>query len=194
MPVTARPAQPQIVEAYRDYTPPYNARRAVEMLLRHIPTENLIGLQSVVLTNSLSLSRDERRQKTWSRNRKVRLAECLGWYSGATRGSEATITILIDNLVRGKPRIELRVGFLRNMSLAGVLYHEVGRHIHEAVRPEFRGKEDVADVWKKKLTRKFARERYWYLFPVALPIKLVFDLKGDVLRLVRYVKRRFGMN
>lgn len=187
-----RPTQPQIIEAYRDYSPPYNATRIIEILLRHIPAEDLIGLHSIVLTNSSGLSRDQRRQKTWSRNRKVRLSECLGWYARATRSSVARITILVDNIVRRETKFALSVGFLRNMSLAGVLYHELGHHIHATRRPEYRGKEDVAEVWRKKLTGRFIQERYWCLFPVALPIKLVLDLRGDVLRLVRYVRRRFG--
>lgn len=194
MSAKVRPAQPQIVEAYRDYTPPYNVRRDVEMLLRHIAPENLIGLQSVILTNSLGLSRDERRQKTWTRNRKVRLNDCFGWYSRSTQPSGARITLLLDNIFRGAKKFDLRFAPFRTMSLAGVLYHEVGHHIHATRRPEYRGREDVADVWKEKLTTKFMRERYWYLFPIALPIKLIIDIKGDVLRLVRYVKRRFGKN
>jgi hypothetical protein len=119
-----RPTQPQIFEAYRDYSPPYNAKRIIEMLLRYAPSEDLIGLHSIVLTNSSGLSRDERRQKTWSRNRKVRLSECLGWYSRATRSSVARITILVDNIVRCETKFTLRIGFMRSMSLASVLYHE----------------------------------------------------------------------
>jgi len=164
------------------------------MLLRHVPAENLVGLQSVVLTNSLGLSRDERRQKTWSRSRKVRLSECLGWYSRATHASGARITLLLDNIFRGATPGKLRFTPFRTLPLAGVLYHEVGHHIHATRRPEYRGKEDAADSWKKKLERKFVRERYWYLLPIALPIKLVLDLKGDVSKLVRYLKRRLGKN
>jgi hypothetical protein len=164
------------------------------MLLRYIPLADLVGLQSVVLTNSLGLSRDERRQKTWSRNRKVRLHDCLGWYSRPTQASGGRITLLVDNVFRGATKFNLRVAPIRAMSLASVLYHEVGHHIHATRRPEYRGKEDVADTWKEKLTRKFMRERYWYLIPIALPIKLIIDLKGDVSRLVRYVRCRFGKN
>jgi hypothetical protein len=185
-----RPPLPQIVEAYRDYAPPCNAVRDVEMLLRHIPPEYLNGLQSIVLSNSLGLSRDERRQKIWSRNRKVQLSECRGWYSQSTPARGARITLLVDNIFRGAGRFGLRIGLFRNVVLADVLYHEVGHHIHATRRPEYRGKEDIAETWRAKLEKRLFRERYWYLLPIALPIKLAMDLKGDVLRLVRYVKRR----
>ena len=36
-------------------------------------------------------------------------------------------------------------------------------HIHATRRPEYRGKEDVADKWKKKFNAKFTAGRYRYL-------------------------------
>lgn len=190
MPPLEQPAQPQIVEAYREYSPPSNARRDVERLLRHIPPEYLTGLQSILLTNSSALSRDERRQKIWSRNRKVQLGSRRGWYSYSTRASGARITLLVDRIFRGETKFTLAFSSFRMMTLGSVLWHEVGHHIHATRRPEYRGKEDVADDWKTKLEKRYIRERYWYLLPVALLFKLARDLKSDAVRLAQFVKRR----
>jgi hypothetical protein len=40
-----------------------------------------------------------------------------------------------------------------------VLFHEIGHHIHFTVRPEYREREDVADVWKVRLERNYWRQR-----------------------------------
>src|SRR5713226_10237442 len=75
--MSLRPAhpQPEIIEAYRNYVPSCNVKRIVKTLLRYVPPEYLLGLRSIVLTNSSGLSRNRRRRKTWSRHHKVRIAE-----------------------------------------------------------------------------------------------------------------------
>ncbi len=182
--------QPEIIEAYRDYVPPCNAKRIVETLLRYVPPEYLLGLRSIVLTNSSGLSRDRRREKTWSRNHKVRMAESLGSYTRATRNSAASIQILVDNIVDSFPRFVLCVAPLRNIFFADVLYHEVGHHIHATRRPEYREKEAVAEAWSAKLSRDFIQSRYWYLFPVVLPLGLAINLGKDAVKFVRKLRCR----
>jgi hypothetical protein len=54
-------------------------------------------------------------------------------------------------------------GFLRDVAIARVLYHELGHHVHLFVRPEYRETEDVADDWRDKFMRIFLRGKYWYL-------------------------------
>lgn len=188
MNVGTKPPIPEIIEAYREYDPPCDVKRIMTVLLRYVPPENFVGLKSVVLTNSEGLSRDERRQRTWSRNRKIRIADALGLYYRATRHSEATIRILVDNVLRRYPKKFLWVTPLLNFYFSDVLYHELGHHIHSTRRPEYRGKEDVADKWKAKLSREFFSSRYWYLFPVAVVLKLIVDLIRDI----RALMRRFG--
>jgi hypothetical protein len=71
------------------------------------------------------------------------------------------------------PKGSDRVSVLRNISFAKVLYHEIGHHIHKTSRPEFHEREDVADSWKHKLVRRFARKHYWYLRPLAIGYRLL---------------------
>jgi hypothetical protein len=180
---------PLIVEAYRDYDPPCDVKRIITVLLRYVPSESLLGLGSIVLTNSSALPRDGRRQKTWSRGRKVRIADALGLYYRTTRHSEASIRIFVDNILRRYPKRLFWIRPLLNLQFSDVLYHEVGHHIHATRRPEFREKEDVADKWKAKLNRNFLSSRYWYLFPVALVLKLMIDLGGDLRSLLRRFRK-----
>jgi hypothetical protein len=175
-------ALPEVVEAYRDFAPPANFRQVVETLLTYVPPKYLVGLRTIILTNSSALSRDQRRQKTWSRNHKVRLSECRGSYSRATKSSPATIWLYVDNIVRHEPRWITRVPLLRYMEPSNVLYHEIGHHIHATSKPAYKEREDVAEEWRGKLLGNFASKRYWYLRPLLLPFSLAS-------RAVRSIKR-----
>jgi hypothetical protein len=59
-----------------------------------------------------------------------------------------------------------------------VLFHEIGHHIHFAVRPESREKEDVADVWKVRLQRNYHQQRFSWIRIVS---RLVRPLLGQYL-------------
>ena len=98
IPLELEPNAPTIVESFREFEPPSNFRRDVETLLRYVPLKYLVGLSTIVLTNCAALTRDKRRQKVWSRNRKVRLAEAAGSYSRAWKSSPATIWMYVDNI------------------------------------------------------------------------------------------------
>jgi len=91
---------PLIIVAFQNYTPPFNAEKAVRRMLRDVPAKFLHGLHTIVLTNVSALSRKERDRKTCGR-RRVALGETLGYYSQEWRGNPAHITILVDNLERG---------------------------------------------------------------------------------------------
>jgi hypothetical protein len=173
-------AGPRIIEAFQEYTPPFNAAKAVHRMLKVVPQKFLWGLHSIVLTNVSALSREDRKRKTWGRKR-VTLGGALGWYSP---GEPARVTILVDNIEKRAGRKWLRLGIVRDFQLSEVLYHELGHHIHRIHKPEFMEKEDVADRWSRKLSSKFVRERYWYLFPLAAPIALVLGLKKDLEKLL----------
>jgi hypothetical protein len=165
---------PEIVEAYRDFDPPANFKQVVETLLAYVPPKYLVGLKTIILTNSSALSRDQRRQKTWSRNRKVRLSECRGSYSRATKSSPATVWLYVDNIVRDLPGWMTRPPLLRYMVPSDVLYHEIGHHIHTVHKPIHEEREDVAVEWSRKLWSHFLRKRYWYLMPVLYPPAKLF--------------------
>ena len=160
---------PQIVVAFQNYAPPFDAEKAILRMLRIVPPNYLWGLPSIVLTNVQALSRKERDRKTWGR-RHVALGETLGYYTPEWRGQPAHITILLDNLEMRMGRKWLRWGIVRDAELSRLFFHELGHHIHDVHKPQYENKEDVADKWSKKLRVKFLRQRYWYLVPVLFPM------------------------
>jgi hypothetical protein len=68
------------------------------------------------------------------------------------------------------------IPFIRGACFGLVLFHEIGHHIDETMKPEFREKEDVADDWGRKLMRNYFRERY--RFPKPLWKIIGWMLKG----------------
>ncbi len=89
----------QIVVAFQNYTPPFEAEKAVRRMLRYVPCKFLHGLHAIVLTNADALSHKERKRKTWGRHRVV-LGEALGYYGREWQGEPARSTILVDSLER----------------------------------------------------------------------------------------------
>jgi hypothetical protein len=180
-----RRERPEIVEDYRDFEPPDNFRVLLEDLLDGVPAKYLVGLKTIVLANQSALTRNQRRQKIWSRNRKIRLAEARGCYYRATRSSPATVWLYVDNILRSEKPWFRRLPILRYYEPGTVLYHEIGHHIHAVHRPVFEGKEKVAEDWSKKLFGRFCRLRYWYLRPFAYPLWLFFELARRIEKKVR---------
>jgi hypothetical protein len=180
-----RRVRPEIVENYRDFEPTANFRMLLEDLLDAVPAKYLVGLKTIVLANQSALTRDERRQKIWSRNRKIRLAEARGSYYRATKSSPATVWLYVDNILRSESPWFRRLPILRYYELATVLYHEIGHHIHAVHRPVFEGKEEVAEDWSKKLFGRFCRLRYWYLRPFVYTIWLLIELGRRIKRKIR---------
>jgi hypothetical protein len=157
---------PQVVAHFSGYKPPFDPVPIVERMLASVPPKYLVGLSEVVLTNSSGLSREMRRSVTKSRGRKVRVAEARGLYRQAWNGKPAWIQIFVDNTLSGREKgWWLKLSLQREVSLASVLFHEVGHHIHYTTRPEFREKEDVADSWMRKLRKNYLRRRYAWLIP-----------------------------
>jgi hypothetical protein len=136
---------PAIVESYRDFEPPPNFKQHVETLLRYVPPKYLIGLTTLVLTNRAGLTRDERKKKSG-----VETTRCA-WLN---------LWVLIIAL-----RSWNRTPVLCYLVVGQVLYHEIGHHIHAVHRLVYAEKEDVAENWSGKLTRRFYRQRFWYLYP-----------------------------
>lgn len=164
-PTVSKPTLPEIVESYREFEPPSGFRRTIETLLQYVPPKYLIGLKSVVLTNRAGLTRNKRKQKVWSRNRKVRLAEALGSYSHSSKSSPSTVWLYVDNIVETGFASWYRIPILRYVVACNVLYHEIGHHIHAVRRPIHEEKENVAEDWSSKLGGNFYRKHYWYIYP-----------------------------
>ena len=125
-----------------------------------VPPKYLVGLSEVVLTNSSGLSRERRRSATKSRRKKLRTSTARGLYYPAWNGKLPWIEIFLDNTLKPLGTgLFPKVPLFRESEIAGVLFHEVGHHIHYTVRPEYREREDVADVWKVRLERNYWRQR-----------------------------------
>lgn len=96
-------------------------------------------------------------------------------YHPAWNGKQAWIEIFVDNSLRSWERgIWLKFRFVREVALEDVLFHEVGHHIHYTARPEFREREDVADVWKVRLQRGYYAKRYPLLRMLVRGLKIPF--------------------
>jgi hypothetical protein len=158
------PSRPVITCVFDGYKPSIDAEKAVRRILDSVPEKYLLGLAEVVLTNASNLPRKRRRSVTRSRGRKVKQAKARGLYYQAWNGKPAWIEIFVDNTLRmwetGWSRL---IPFAQEISLADVLFHEIGHHIHSTARPEFREREDVADVWKVRLTRNYNVRRHPWL-------------------------------
>ncbi len=154
--VEASPKLPQVITNFSGYLPPFDPVPIIERMLASVPPKYLVGLKEVVLTNSGGMSRKLRRSVTKARKRKVRVVETRGLYHPAWRSGRAWIEIFVDNTLKPWGRAWwLRLPYSREMMLGGVLFHEIGHHIHFATRPEYREKEDVADDWMRKLRRSY---------------------------------------
>jgi hypothetical protein len=82
----------------------------------------------------------------------------------------------VDKIVRGLPAVPRRIAFLRELWFGHVLFHEVGHHIHNTIRPEHTEREDVADKWASKLNVNFIRKKYWYAVPFLVLVSKVYNL------------------
>lgn len=174
------PAGPQVIVTFSDYEPPFDVASTTQRILDSVPRQYLTGLGAVVLTNASGLPRKRRNSNVKARQRKVRLSAAIGLYHPAANGNRAWIEIFIDNTLRGWEKgWWLRVPFIRESKLSDVLFHEIGHHIHFAVRPEYREKEDVADVWKVRLERNYHQQRFSW---VRIVSRLVPPFLGQYLK------------
>jgi hypothetical protein len=158
-------ASPEIREFYNDFVPPRYVRKLVSRLVSSVPQEYLRGLDCIVLTNQSGLSRRGRLGKVTSRNRRVPQNRVLGRYHHANHSQPAWIELYVDKL-SAEAGINLMVPFRKTICFSFVLFHEIGHHIDETVRPEFREKEDTADSWSKKLMRNYMLQKYGFPKPV----------------------------
>jgi type 1 glutamine amidotransferase len=76
------------------------------------------------------------------------------------------IELRVDKIVAALERWALPIPFVREIAFGHVLFHELGHHIHNTIRPEYSEKEDVPDTWAGRLNANFVRETYWYGAPL----------------------------
>ena len=125
----------RVTEHYKDFKPEVNALATVNRLVKGIKDEYLNGLDAIVLTNTDALNRQRRRQKTWSRKRKVAVAtDAAGLYHRAWKGEKAWIEIFVNHIPL-PPRYLRWIPLLRDLVFADVLFHELGHHIHSTRAP-----------------------------------------------------------
>jgi len=165
--------RPKIVSQYRDYAPPFEVEPIVARMLESVPSKYMLGLGEIVLTNASGLPRRLRRSVTKSRKRKASIAKARGLYYAAWQGRPAWIELFVDNILNwwGERRWSLKLTFIREILIGDVLFHEIGHHIHATVRPEFREREDVADVWKVRLKKQYNRNRHRLLRSLLSPFR-----------------------
>src|SRR5258708_5942536 len=125
---------PQIVVAFQNYTPPFEAEKAVRRMLRYVPSKFLRGLHAIVLTNADALSHKERKRKTWGR-RRVALGEALGYYGREWRGGTAGDTIRVEQVEKGGGARRARVGVIGDNEVAEWSFADVGQQLHNRPLP-----------------------------------------------------------
>lgn len=169
--------RPTVVASFSGYTPPFDPVRMVEKMVESVPSEYLVGLKEIVLTNSSSLPRKRRRSVTKSRKHKLKMERTGGLYHPAWNGNRAWIEIFLDNTFRNwKKGWWLSFRFYREIVLGGMLFHELGHHIHATVKPEFLDQEDVADFWKARLMRQYNQARHPWLRAFLFPFRPLLEM------------------
>lgn len=146
-----------IHENYSSYVPPKRFRKTVERLLESVPAGHLLGLESVVLTNSSALGRGKTKR---IRGRKYPEKACLGFYHRSSSESGPWIELVVDNIVGSAPGVFMQWRFLRELIVSSTLYHEIGHHLEGTVGSMSRAGEQAADDWAKRLRRAHFQKRH----------------------------------
>jgi len=152
----------KISENYNNYEPPAWVSKTLCRIINGVPEKYFNGLKIISLCSTESLNHRQRRQKTISRKRKVAIRNCQGLYYQKWHGKPAYIELFVDKIIQGWPTILLSFRFIKDLAFSEVLYHELGHHIHKTSAPEYKEREDVAEIWKRRLSRLYFQDRYFY--------------------------------
>lgn len=145
----------KIAEEYYNYRPPVRMYGSVEVLLRYVPEEHLEGLRTITITNNEYMRKAVKGKLTQDKER-FRAADCRGLYG------HGRISLIVDQIC--DVEFLMIIPLARTILLGGVLYHEIGHHIHAMQQPGFKKeKEEFADEWRDSLMQSFVSQRYWYL-------------------------------
>jgi hypothetical protein len=166
--------RPRVVESYSGYAPPFDVKALVEKMASTVPPKFLVGLEEILLTNTAGLPRRIRRGVTKSRKKKVRMVKARGLYQPKWNNRPARIEIFVDNTLVGWRKGHFWWLIPRGLDLQDVLFHEIGHHIHATIQPEHREREDVADVWKVRLSRNYLRQRHRLLRGTLRVLRFLF--------------------
>lgn len=159
----------QVYENYKDFHPPLDISKAVKRLVATVPSEYLVGLGSIILTNAAG-SHSER---TWRRRgEKWHSHNSYGVYHRATAAAAPWIELMVDNILAEWPPVLLRVAVVQDLAVGPTLYHEIGHHLGACIGGR-RERESGAETWSRKLSRKHFRQKYWYLRPAIAPARFL---------------------
>ena len=159
-----------IREDFENYTPPRWFRRRVERLLAPLEVGHTNGLAAIVLTNAAVA--DNRKSRRPMRRRRKGLA--IGRYHPGVRGRQPWIELIVDRIVGQLPHVLQFFPLLQYLTVAHVLYHEIGHHLHETVGSAARGGEPSAEEWRKRLTRRYFPKRHGFVLRLFRPIARAF--------------------
>jgi hypothetical protein len=154
-------------EDFDAYAPPSWVAPTVERLLDSLLPEHLVGLSSIVLTESAKTARLKSHRRA---GRKYGPNHRLGFYRPAWHGESPGVYLIVDNIL-GQERPWRQ--FARDFTLAEVLFHEVGHHPNAKVGLISGNEEASADAWRLKLWRKHCRKRYWFLRPLFRSLRVI---------------------
>jgi len=175
-----------LIDNYKDYNPPSFIHDSIDRLLSGIPQKYLIGIKSIILTNSKALTSDDRK----SDNKKMKNGwMTLAFYSPAKKAKPsnisfskpAHISMYIDRILEKFPNYFLKLHFMQDVIIGAILYHEIGHHIHYSKIPEYQEREIVAKKWKKHLINRYLWKQYWYCMISIYPL----------MKIAYYVLRKF---
>ncbi|MDD2903842.1 MAG: hypothetical protein PHU44_15555 [Syntrophales bacterium] len=175
----------KILENYNNYEPPAWVITTVSRLVGGVPEKYFNGLKIILLSNAGGLNHSRKRQKTYTRKRKVAIQECRGLYFQKRHGQSAYIELFIDKIIQSCPKILFNLNFFKDLVFSEALYHELGHHIHKTNAPEHKEREDVAEKWKKRLTRLYFRDRYFYSKMFLTPLIVLLRLLAKLFRLMQ---------
>src|SRR5688572_1877596 len=149
-----------IKEDFPEYAAPPWVAPTVRRLVQSIPPTHLIGLSSIVLTESATTVKVKMRRRG---GKKYRPKDRLGFYRPAW-GDGAIICLIVDNILAHEGAAWLQVK--RDLIIADVLFHEVGHHLNANMGLIARDDEASAEAWSLKLWRLHVRKRYSFLIPL----------------------------
>ncbi len=147
-------------------------------------------MQSVILNVSSGLNRKSRRQKTLSRKRKVAVADCQGVYNQKWHDGPATIQLFVDNIIGNKPIWIFKILFFRRLIFAEVLFLKLWHHILYTAATEFKDREDVAEVCRKRLTKEYNNKRYRYLKPLKPLLRFLLFVISLLIKSIDFITKR----
>ena len=171
--------KPRIIECYADYNPPPGIATIVEGLLGHVPNELYIGLGEIQLTDSSTLSRAGSRRATSER---VPIGQTKALYWPPSLGASARIDIYLDKVLNRVPSPLRRLNLLKEITIAEVLFHELGHHFQTQTKYRLRkSKQEVfAHQCSAMLLRRFIDKKYKFLKPVFAVLNKGLDIRDSI--------------